>query len=486
MTDLKKNFIMNAMLTVSSILFPIITFPYVSRVLGPEGTGRVSFATSLVSYFTMFAQLGIPTYGIRACAAVRDDREALTRTAHELLMINLVMSAVSYAAFFACLFTLPQLREERTLCLVVSAQILLTSIGMEWLYKALEQYTYITIRSLLFKLIALGAMFLLVRQEGDYLVYGAISIFAGAASNLLNLIHVRRLIGIRSVGGYRPLRHIRAVGVFFAMSCATVVYTHLDTVMLGFMTNTTEVGYYNAAVRIKTILVSFVTSLGAVLLPRLSYYVERGEEEAFRRITEKALTFVFLLAAPLMVYFMIFAREGIYFLSGGKYAPSILPMQLIMPTLLFIGMSNITGIQILVPLGRERVVLRSEMAGAAVDLAINAALIPFFASAGAAAGTLIAEFVVLLYQIVSLRERIGGMLRRLPAGLTLAALAAGGAASFWVKWLSLRSFPALVLSSVLFFGAYLLVLLLCREPVTAELAAQAAGRLKKRPPKAGG
>ena len=154
------------------------------------------------------------------------------------------------------------------------------------------------------------------------------------------------------------------------------VYTNLDTVMLGFMTSDETVGYYNAAVRIKSILVSIVTSLGAVLLPRASYYVERGEMDRFRQITRKALNFVFLAAVPMMIYFMVFARQGIFLLSGENYAGAVRPMQWIMPTLLFIGLSNVLGIQILVPLTREKVVLWSLIAGAAVDVVLNVVLIP--------------------------------------------------------------------------------------------------------------
>ena len=129
--SLKKNFFMNAILTMSNFIFPLITFPYVSRVLLPAGTGKVSFATSLISYFSLFAQLGIPTYGIRTCAKVRDNREELTRTAHELLFINLIMCVISYCALALALISVPRLREDRALYIVVSFTIILTSIGME-------------------------------------------------------------------------------------------------------------------------------------------------------------------------------------------------------------------------------------------------------------------------------------------------------------------------------------------------------------------
>lgn len=477
--SLKLNFIMNAMLTMSSFIFPLITFPYVSRVLLPVGTGKVSFATSLISYFSMFAQLGIPTYGIRACAKVRDNREELTRTAHELLMINLVMDVLSYAALGCALAFIPKLREERLLYIVVSSTILLTSIGMEWLYKALEQYAYITVRSIVFKFVALIAMFLLVHEQEDYLIYGGITIFAASASNILNLINAHKYIGLKPVGHYNLRRHLKPVGVFFAMSCASTIYTHMDTVMLGFMTTDEEVGYYNAAVRIKTILVSIVTSLGTVLLPRASYYVEQDLKEEFKRISEKALRFVILLAAPMMLYFMMYAAQGIYFLSGPAYARSILPMQIVMPTLLFIGMTNILGIQILVPLGREKVVLYSEIAGAVVNLALNAVLIPRIGAAGAAIGTVAAEFAVLVVQAIALKEQVGAVFKTISYWKIGVGLALAAAGSYWLVFMKLGNFVTLVITACLFFGLYGLTLLLSKERLTVELFGQMIKRRRK-------
>ena len=184
--SIKINFVMNSILTMSSFIFPLITFPYVSRILLPSGIGKVSLATSVITYFTMFAQLGIPTYGIRACAKVRDNRRELTKVSQELLIISIIMSAISYMILFILLFSVPKFRCEKELYVILSFTILLTAIGMEWLYKALEQYTYITMRSVIFKFIALIAMFFLVHKQTDYVVYGGITIFAASASNILN------------------------------------------------------------------------------------------------------------------------------------------------------------------------------------------------------------------------------------------------------------------------------------------------------------
>ncbi len=476
--SLKMNFIMNAILTMSSFVFPLITFPYVSRILLPEGMGKVSFATSLISYFGLFAQLGIPVYGIRACAVVRDDRETLTRTAHELLLINLIMTAISYGGLVLVLLFVPRLRGERILYMVVSSNILFTSIGMEWIYKALEQYAYITVRSISFKLVALCSMFLLVHRQSDYVIYGGITIFAASASNILNFVNVHKYIDRRFIGGYCFSRHIKPVSVFFAMSCAATVYTHLDIVMLGFMTSDADVGYYNAAVKIKTVCVSIVTSLGTVLLPRVSCYIQQGLMEDFRRITRKAVNFVVLVASPLALYFIFFAEEGIRFLSGSGYADSVVPMQIIMPTLLLIGLTNILGMQILVPMGKENMVLYSEIAGAIVDIIINILLIPRLASAGAAWGTLAAELVVLLVQCYVLGNEAVKALKQIHYFKIAIALILGSAASIGIKTMEFGNFLTLLISAVVFFGIYGLFLLLAREPLVLELFNQSFDRIK--------
>ena len=471
--SLKLNFIMNAMLTMSSFIFPLITFPYVSRILLAEGTGKVQFATSFISYFTMFSQLGVPTYGIRAVAGVRDDKEQLSRT------------AISYTAFFILLATVPRLQGEKLLYVIMSANTFLTFIGMEWLYKGLEHYTYITVRQITVKFLSLILMFALVHQKSDYIIYGAIAVFAGAASNIFNFIHARRYIYFRPMGNWNVRRHIKPVLVFFALSCATMIYTHLDTVMLGFMKTDTDVGYYGAAVKIKTLLVSIVTSLGTVLLPRASYYVKKGDMEKFRAITSKALRFVMLMATPLVIYFMLFASSGIRLLSGSGYDGAIVPMILIMPTLLFIGMSNITGLQILVPTGREKLVLYSTIAGAVIDVIINAILIPSIASSGAAIGTLVAELVVLLIQCWFLQEELKPIFRAMEFRKFLPALGLAVLASAWTLGITfaegtLGAFLKLLVSAALYFSVYLGFLLITRETLAVDIVFTTLGNLKKK------
>ena len=215
-------------------------------------------------------------------------------------------------------------------------------------------------------------------------------------------------------------------------------------------------------------------------MPRASYYIENGLIDEFKRITKKALSFVFLVASPLMLYFIFYAKEGIFFLSGNAYEGSILPMQIIMPTLLFIGITNILGIQMLVPMGKEKVVLYSEIAGAIVDVIINTLLISRFASAGAAIGTLVAEFVVLVVQYIALKDDVIETLKQIHYGRITIALILGTAASLWVKMLGLGSFLTLVISAVLFFGVYGVFLLIRKEEMIVEIWNMVVGRLVKK------
>ncbi len=470
--SLKINFIMNAFLTMSSFIFPLITFPYISRILLPEGTGKVSFATSVISYFVILAQLGIPTYGIRACAKVRDNREELSKTAHELLIINIIMCCFSYLILGILLMTVPKFKSEKTLLIIVSLTLLFNTIGMEWLYKALEQYMYITIRSIIFKVIAVIAMFLLVHEKSDYIIYGAISIFASSASNIFNLINVHKYINLKPIGNYNLKQHLKPVFIFFAISCAATIYTNLDTVMLGFIKTDSDVGCYNAAVRIKSILVSIVTSLGVVLLPRASYYLEHNMISEFYKITKKAINFVFIIAVPLMVYFILFAKEGIFLLSGSAYIGAVKPMQIIMPTLVFIGLTNIMGIQMLVPMGKEKIVLYSEIAGALVDLVINIVLIPRWASAGAAIGTLVAEIIVWIVQYCALRKDVKSAYLTIDYKTILWAILMAIVGVVWVKTLSINVFFKLIISAVMFLGIYFGVLMIRKDELTIEMKNQ--------------
>lgn len=462
--SVKFNFIMNFILTVSSIIFPMITFPYISRVLLPEGNGKIAFVSSVTTYFTMFASLGIPTYGIRVCAGLRDNKEKLSKTAQELLIINAVTMALTCVIFLVLILVIPEFNEEKELFIIYMIGMIISMFSMNWLYSALEQYSHITVCNLIVKTIFLGSVFLLIKRQEDYILYGGITVLANVSAYLINFIYAKKFITFKKKGRYEFRKHLKPIFVFFAMSAAINVYTNLDTIMLRFMKGNTEVGYYNTAIKIKTILVTLVTSLGAVLLPRLSYYIKKDRRDNFDQTIAKAFNFVMLLGSSLMIYFMIYAEEAVLLLSGDAYRASIPSMMIIMPAVFFIGLSNITGIQVLTPQNEEKKVLYSILWGAGVDLILNLVLIPKYASFGAAFATVIAEFVVLIVQCIYLRDMLGIILKEVSFYKIVVALMLAFSAGIVVKiYLDASVFLKLVISACIFFGVYGIALLGMRE-----------------------
>lgn len=471
---------MNALLSLSSVIFPLITFPYISRILGLVNNGKVAFAASVVTYFIMFANLGIPTYGIRARAKVRDNKFRLSQVTQELLVLNGITTAITTVAFIVCINIIPKFAAEKPLFLVSGLSIILNSLTVSWLYNALEQYSYITICSVAFKFIGIIMMFAMVHSPKDYVIYGLISTIASFGAGILNFINLRKYIFFAKQGSYDIKQHIRPMLVFFALVAATSIYVNLDIVMLGFIKGDAEVGYYNAAVKIKTVLTQLVTSLGAVLMPRLSYYVAQDNMLAFRRMVAKALNFVILSAGSFSLFFIIYAKDSILLLSGKEFLGAVLPMQILMPTVLLIGVSNVTGIQVLTPTGREKEVLYSVIAGAILNLILNAILIPRVASVGAAFSTLLAELVVIIVQGFFLRDVMGSIFRQVEFGKVLIALVVAGSVGFLLKtFVSISPFFNLLIGGLSFYMVYGIILLITGEKFCHEIWDGIMKRIRK-------
>lgn len=480
MKSLKFNLIMNSLLTLSNILFPIITFPYVSRILQAEGVGKVTFITSIVAYFALFAQLGIPTYGIRACARARDDRKKLTKIVQELFLINLVMTIISYFTLLIVYFSVDRLREDGMLFLVISLTIIFNQFSMEWLYKGLEEYRYITIVSILFKTIALVMMFLFVKSADDYIIYGAISIFALSASSILNFINIRKHVDFYKIsGGYEFVKHIRNILIFFALTCAITIYTNLDTVMLGFIHDDLAVGYYTTSIKIKAILLSVVTSLGVVVLPRLSYYVEKGNKQKFIELSNASFHFIIMISLSLTIYFIIYSKEVINFLAGSGFSESIIPMQIILPTVILIGITNLLGFQILVPLGKERLVLLSVLAGGVVNFTFNLILIPKYSYVGAAISNLLAEFTVAIVQAYFVRDILKEIVKGLNYPAVIFAVICSSIVSLFSRNIFQSDFLVLISSGLMFFFVYIVILRIVKISLIIDVEKQILKRIRK-------
>lgn len=406
--SLTINFILNSFIAFFSMLFPILSFPYVSRILHPEYVGRVSFAESLVTYFLLFSQMGIPTYGTREIAKVRSDRNQLIRLTSQLFLINFSMAICSYIVLILASCMVPRLHEDQLLYLIMGLSLFMNAMSMDWLYKGLEEYGVLAKRSFGLKLLSLLSIFLLIHKQEDYLMYGFLYMLAAYGAGILNFRAAYRDL-LRGNIRFDKVkfdikeafhRHLAHIAVFFAMTCATTIYTHLDTVMVGAISGNTELGYYNAAVKIKTLLVAITTSLGIVLVPRITNCIMERKAEALRRYIR--ITFLFTASFSLLslIFFECFTTQSILLLSGQEFMPAVPAMKVIMLTVPLIGFSNLTGLEILVPFHKEKIVLYSEVFGAAVDFVMNLMLIPKYGSVGAAVGTVIAELSVLSFQVI--------------------------------------------------------------------------------------
>lgn len=478
--SIKYNFLMNFILNASAFIFPLITFPYVSRILQADGNGRISFVASVANYFMMVASLGIPTYGIRACAQVRDDKDKLSKTAQEILFINLITTTLVMITYAICMCTVPRFREDEVLFLINGINIVLNLIGMNWLFQALEQYDYITFRSLAFKVLSVALMFILVHEKSDYVIYAGITVFASVGSNVLNFIRARHYISMKWYGHYEIKKHIKPILILFAQSVAVSIYTNLDTVMLGFIKTNTDVGYYNAAIKMKAILVSLVSSLGSVLLPRMSYYAKIDMREQFIETMKMSLNVVLLLACPLSLYFSAFSAESIQLLAGDGYNGAIAAMQIITIAVIPIGLTNVLGIQVLTSIEKEKYTLYSVIAGACIDFVLNLVFIPLWGAFGAAFATTIAEFLVLAVQIWYTRDLLSGVRADIRALRYLFITAVALVLSLTTRLFDIKySFLVLVISAIIFFGVYFIGLILVKDEYVIKLLKDSGNKLKQ-------
>lgn len=402
--SLKVNAILNITKTLMGLVFPLITFPYASRILMPEGLGKVNFALSIISYFAIISSLGIENYGIREAAKLRDDKIQLSKFSKEIFMINMFSTIVAYALLAVAIIFIPKFLEYRRLLIVSSATILFTTLGMNWLYSAVEDYLYITIRSIIFQVISLILLFLLVHSKDDYVKYAAISVVSNVGSNILNFVHSRKYISFKIDKPLKFKKHLKPIMVLFAMAVAVKIYTVLDTTMIGFLKNDYEVGIYTAATKINKIVLSLVVSIGTVLLPRLSYYSSMEDKTEFYKLAYKGFDILLLIALPSAVGLSLLSTSIVHLLSGNGYEAAILPMRIMNPIIVVIGLSNFIGIQMFMPLNKEKWTLYSVLVGAVVNFFINLFLIPMYGSVGASIATLCAEITVTLTQLILLRR----------------------------------------------------------------------------------
>lgn len=404
--SISKNAVLNAIKVLMSMLFPLISFPYASRVLGPSGVGKVDFSTSVVSYFILIASLGIGTYGIRQGAKVRDDKEKLSTFVQEIFIINLITTILAYVVFGISIIKLVQLRPYFDVLMVSGLSIGFTTLGIEWLYGALEDYSYITIRSVIFQAIAIALLFILVRNKEDYIEYAFVQVFAIVGSNILNLIHARKFISWKKTQTYNFKRHMKPIITIFGLNLACNVYMNLDKTMLGLICNDAEVGLYTAALKLNRVILQLILSIGTVVVARLSFYYGKGLLDKFRELFLRVFNYVLMLAIPATLGMNLLSGDTLMLISGEEYLSADLTAKILSLIILIIGMSNLMSVQVFIPMEKEKYSLYASSVAAIVNFTLNLVLIRLIGKEGAAISTVIAEFIALLICIFFSRKLV--------------------------------------------------------------------------------
>lgn len=461
--SVKFNVVMNMILTSSSLIFPLITIPYASRILSTQGMGAVAFTQSVASYFSLVAMLGIQNYGVRVCAEVRDDRVELSKRVKELLMILLCTTLSVSIIYIVCIWLVPQMAAQKALFLEFTVFIWLTSFGVEWFYQALEQYGYITVRNVLFKCVALIVMFLTVKQSNDYVIYGGVVILAGGASNIVNLLRLRVLIDFSLKQKLDIKRHLKPMKWFTIAAVSSGMYTQVDIVLLGFLGTTHMVGLYQLVTKIKAVLISCVNAVGGVLLPRFTYYSKRNQSDKADALMAKTLNFIMVLGLGIIVLLIIAAKQIVLIMGGAAFAQSALPLMCVGPAVLFSAM-NIILANHMMAAHQERAWAIINAVGLVVAIFINAVLISTTGAMGAAISISVCECIVFVMRCFACKQLLGRIRRDLdPVKIVVSAAVAFGG-SIGVHVLLRSSSLWGTFAEVIAFGLiYLCCLCLCRE-----------------------
>ena len=454
-SSIKKNAAYNIVLSASQVLFPVLVFPYVSRVLGPAGMGSIGFVESFTQYFVMLAALGIPVYGIREIAKYRQDDTTRSAVFSEIVIIHTITTLILSIVFVLLFKTVNQLNEYRQLFIISVGIMYVQVFTMEWLFQGMEQFKLITIRGVLTKVFAVFAIYIFVRNEHDTIVYYAIVFLAALISMLINVYYAWGMVKLTFVN-LRLFRHLKPMLYILSFSMVIHVYTVLDTTILGFLKGDVEVGYYTTSTKVSRVLITILTAVTMVMIPSLAKNFHEKKIEQNKQLLTKSFAYVSLLSIPLVVGLMLYAGEIIQLFAGDEFLPATYSLQIIAPTMVIIGYSNIFGMQILNPSNNERFFFKAACVGMITSLAVNFVFIPPMGYIGASIAAFVAELVVLIFLIrFSLRIVDFGPDWKLPFKALLSSLVFIPVyylvCSFGLNAIITLSFGAL-LSTLLYFG----------------------------------
>lgn len=393
--SLKKNFLYSSILTTANYIFPLITYPYVSRILGVTNIGLYNFADSIINYFIMFSMMGIGIIGIREIAATQDDKNEKNKVFSSLFILNAVLTLLALAILIICIFTVHDLRENKELMYVGVLKLISNLFLIDWFYKGLEKFKYITNVTLTIKLLYVVSVFIFVKESNDYTIYYLLCTLMITLNAIANFIYAFKYVkfDFKSLNIRKYVKTNFVLGVYCFL---TSMYTSFNVAYLGFVSNTTEVGYYATGTKLFSIIIALYTAFTGVVQPRMSSLLSENKFDEFIGLIKKSTDFLLTITVPAVLFTCAFSPEIIKIISGEGYEGAIIPTRIVMPLIFIIGYEQILVVQILTPLKKDRQILINSISGAMIGLILNLILVNKYASTGSAIVWVMSEITVLI------------------------------------------------------------------------------------------
>ncbi|MCH5238624.1 MAG: oligosaccharide flippase family protein [Muribaculaceae bacterium] len=401
---IKKNILYTSVLTTSNYLFPLIIYPYVSRVLGVENIGLCNFIDSVINYFILISMMGVNIMGTRQIAIDKAQDQSLNKAFSSLLWLTFITTAIAFILLIILTYSIKELNENKDLMWYGAIKLVSNFLLIEWFYKGIEEFKFITIRTLIVKIIYIVFIFLLVKERKDYSIYYLLSVLMITANAIINISYSRHFASfvVRLVSIKPYIKSFIILGGYFFL---TSLYTTFNIVYLGFVSNDTQVGYYTTAAKLYSILLSLFSGVSTVIMPRMSNLLAQNKIEEFKSLLSKTTDYLFTFGIPLVIFTTILAPNIIYLISGPGYEGATTPMRIIMPLMIIIGYEQIQVIQCLMPLRKDKNIIINSGVGAVVGILLNLLLVKHLLAVGSAITWFIAELSILvLSQIIMKRE----------------------------------------------------------------------------------
>lgn len=401
------NALLNSLQNLLNLIFPLITFPYISRVLSVNSVGKYNFSSSIISYFLLLAAPGISTFAVREGSKFRENRSEFSYFAGKIFSINLISMFVSYVLLFIIISCVPTLHEYRLAILIFSIQIFFTTIGTEWIYIIYEEYSYITLRNIFFKIISIILLFIFVKHSNDYLNYVIITVFASTGSYILNFFHAKKYWDLQVDFKFDIKQYLVPMLTIFMSTIAIQIYVNLDTTMIAFLVGDYSVGIYSVATKIYTMVGFVMIAMLTATIPRLAMLAGQKRFEEYSNLLKELVNSLAVIVLPGIVGLFMVSKDIIILIAGEKYISASFSLKILCFALIGSILSTFFNHCVLIPMKREKGTLISSSTSAILNICLNFILIPILAEKGAAITTAISEFVMAGMNYYFCRDKVG-------------------------------------------------------------------------------